>query len=189
MCVPTGNIKWWRAHRFSRQSDSGSNASLPVTLNKVPYLLLLLLLFSHYVMSNSFVTSWTGAHQTPLSMGFSRQEYWSGLLFPSPGDLPNPGIEPASPAFAGRFFTTEPPQTSYSLSFFSYKMGLTATSQRRSLIEIKWDGAHGLLTYSSPFTFIQSWDPGTPWITVSKRSEVPRGSVRKGGQRLLGWQL
>ena len=45
-----------------------------------------------------FVTPWTIAHQAPLSMGFSRQEYWSGLLFPSPGDLPNPGIEPRSPA-------------------------------------------------------------------------------------------
>ena len=42
-------------------------------------------------------------------MGFSRQEYWSGLPFPSPGDLPNPGIQPESPALAGRFFTTEPP--------------------------------------------------------------------------------
>ena len=42
-------------------------------------------------------------------MGFSRQESWSELPFPSPGDLPNPGIEPASPAWAGRFFTTEPP--------------------------------------------------------------------------------
>jgi len=41
-------------------------------------------------------------------MGFPRQEYWSGLLFPSPGDLPNPGIKAALPAFAGRFFTTEP---------------------------------------------------------------------------------
>ena len=46
--------------------------------------------------------------QAPLSMGFPRQEYWSGLPFPSPGDLPNPGMEPASPALAGRFFTTEP---------------------------------------------------------------------------------
>ena len=43
-----------------------------------------------------FATPWTVAHQAPLSMGFSRQEYWSGLPFPSPGDLPNPGIEPAS---------------------------------------------------------------------------------------------
>ena len=46
-----------------------------------------------------FVTSWTVAHQAPPSMGFSSQEYWSGLPFPSPGDLPNPGIEPGSPAF------------------------------------------------------------------------------------------
>ena len=56
-----------------------------------------------------FATPWTVAHQAPLSMGFPRQEYWSGLRFPPPGDLPNPGIEPASPALAGRFFTTEPP--------------------------------------------------------------------------------
>ena len=47
-------------------------------------------------------------HQAPLSRGFSRQEYWSGLPFPPPGGLPDPGIEPMSPALAGRFFTTEP---------------------------------------------------------------------------------
>ena len=46
----------------------------------------------------TLVTPWTVAYQAPLSMGFSRQEYWSGLLFPSPGELPNPGIEPQSPA-------------------------------------------------------------------------------------------
>ena len=45
-----------------------------------------------------FVTPWTVAHQAPPSVEFSRQEYWSGLPFPSPGDLPNPGIEPGSPA-------------------------------------------------------------------------------------------
>ena len=44
-----------------------------------------------------FVTPWSVAHQAPLSMGFSRQEYWSGLPFPSPGDLPDPGTEPGSP--------------------------------------------------------------------------------------------
>ena len=56
-----------------------------------------------------FVTPWTIAHQVPLSMEFSRQEYWSGLSFPHPGDLPNPGIETASlmsPVLAGGFFTT-----------------------------------------------------------------------------------
>ena len=61
------------------------------------------------VVSNSFVNSWTTACQAPLFMEFPKQEYWSGLLFPSPGDLPYPGIKPSSPAWAGRFFTTEPP--------------------------------------------------------------------------------
>ena len=56
-----------------------------------------------------FVTPWTVAHQVPLSVGFSRQEHWSGLPFPSPGDLLDPGIKLMSPALAGRFFTTELP--------------------------------------------------------------------------------
>ena len=56
-----------------------------------------------------FMTPWNVAHQAPLSMGFPRQEYWSGLPFPSPRDLPNQGIEPASLALAGRFFITDPP--------------------------------------------------------------------------------
>ena len=62
--------------------------------------------FSHVQLS---VTIWTVAHQAPLSMEFSRQEYWSGLPCPPPGDLPDPGIEPKSlmsPALAGAFFTT-----------------------------------------------------------------------------------
>ena len=65
---------------------------------------------THSVISDS-VTPWTVAHQVPLSMEFSRQEYWSGLSFPSPGDLPNPGIELASlasPPLAGKFFTPVP---------------------------------------------------------------------------------
>ena len=53
-----------------------------------------------------FETPWTVAHQAPLSMGFSRQEYWSGLSCLLPGDLPHPGIEPASPTLAGGFCTT-----------------------------------------------------------------------------------
>ena len=60
-------------------------------------------------MSHSFATPWILACKAPLSMGFPKQEYWSGLPLPPPGDLPDPGIEPASPAFAGQFFTTEPP--------------------------------------------------------------------------------
>ena len=56
-----------------------------------------------------FPTPWTAARQAPLSMGFSRLEYWSGLPCPPPGDLPHPGLIPVSlmsPALAGRFFTT-----------------------------------------------------------------------------------
>ena len=62
--------------------------------------------FSHVLL---FATPWTVAYQTPLSVGFPRQEYWSGSSFPTPGDLSDPGIEPASlasPALAGGFFTT-----------------------------------------------------------------------------------
>ena len=60
-------------------------------------------------MSNTFGTPWTVACQDPLSKGFPRQEYWSGLLFPSSEDLPDPGLELESLALAARFFTTEPP--------------------------------------------------------------------------------
>ena len=56
-----------------------------------------------------FTTSWTIDHQAPLSIEFLRQEYWRGLPFPSPGDLPDSGIEPVSLASAGIFFTAEPP--------------------------------------------------------------------------------
>ena len=66
-------------------------------------------------MSDSFVTLWTIAHQAFLFMGFPRQEYWCQLPFPSPGDLPNTGIEPASPVLTGGFFTTEPHQGSPNL--------------------------------------------------------------------------
>ena len=60
-------------------------------------------------MSHSFVTPWTVGHQTSLSMGFPRQEYWTEWPFPSPGDLPNPGIKPDSSVLVGVFFTNEPP--------------------------------------------------------------------------------
>ena len=63
---------------------------------------------SHVLLS---ATPWTVAHQASLSMGFPRQEYWNGFPFPSPEDLPNPGIKsksPVSPALAGRFFTPAP---------------------------------------------------------------------------------
>ena len=56
-----------------------------------------------------FATPWTVAYQAPPSMAFSRQEYWSGLPCPTPGDLPNPGIEPRSTALQAEALTSEPP--------------------------------------------------------------------------------
>ena len=72
-----------------------------------------------------FATPWTVAHQAPQSMDFSRQEYWSGLPFPSPGDLPNPGIEPGSPARQGDALLSEPPgkpnNMGYQIQFRFYR--------------------------------------------------------------------
>ena len=59
------------------------------------------------MLCQALVTLWTLARQAPLFTGFSRREYWNGLPFPSAGDLPDPGIEPTSPALAAGFFTTE----------------------------------------------------------------------------------
>ena len=81
---------------------------IPVTFAFYLYLFDLYTSETHSDMSNSFVTPWTVSCQAPLSMGFSMQEYWRGLPFPCSGDLPDPGIEPLSPALADRFFTTEP---------------------------------------------------------------------------------
>ena len=79
--------------------------------------------FSEWVRSVSrvrlFVTPWTVAHQAPPSMGFSRQEYWSELPFPSPGDLPDPVIEPRCPSLQTDALTSEPPgkPQSYSVMY------------------------------------------------------------------------
>ena len=79
--------------------------------------------------SQLFVTPWTVAHQASLSMGFPRQEYWSGLSFPSPTDLPNLGIESASPAMAGGFLTTEPPGKPYTWLYMAFILELQLTLQ------------------------------------------------------------
>ena len=71
-------------------------------------ILFVIFAFSHYFMSDFFPTPWTVACQARLSLEFSRQEYWSGLPFPTAGDRPDPGIKLLSPALAGRFLTAEP---------------------------------------------------------------------------------
>ena len=86
-------------------------------------------------------TPWTVAHQAPLSSGFSRQEYWSGLPCPPPGDLLDPGMEPACPSLVGGFFTTAlPGKTDFSAalvcdsgSSFQNKLKPHLSSPRKSL--------------------------------------------------------
>ena len=87
-------------------------------------------------MSNSFVTPWTVAYQAPLSMGFSRQEYWSGLPFPPPEDIPNPGIKPVSPALAGRFFTAEPPGKPFMNSHSAFLLNHITSRRDNFLVEL-----------------------------------------------------
>ena len=76
-----------------------------------------------------FVTPWTVAHQAPPSMEFSRQEYWSGLPFPSPGDLPNPGIEPGSPTLRADALPSEPPGNCYNLTSYWAQVASSITPQ------------------------------------------------------------
>ena len=95
------------SHRMHAVLLSNLNTTLIIHMPTYVTFVLLLLL-SCYIMLNSFTTPWTVSFQAPLSIRFPRQEYWSGLSFPSPGDFPNPGTEPMSPVLAGRFFATEP---------------------------------------------------------------------------------
>ena len=96
LCEQEAPKRWWASWKEHRIQGK----------NKQTQCVCVLSCFSRVWL---FVTPWTVAHQAPLSMGFSRQEHWSGLPLPSPGDLSNPGIEPMSlmsPALAVRLFTT-----------------------------------------------------------------------------------
>ena len=100
---------WYRqetTHRDCMREPTSPEAApkLPTSTGGLHWLLL----FRCQVTSDSFATPWTAARQAPLSMRFPRQEYWSGFPFPSPGDLPDPGIEPVSPACQVDSLTAEP---------------------------------------------------------------------------------
>ena len=130
---------------------------------------------SHFSCAWFFVTLWTAAHQAVLSMGFSRQEYWSGLPCPPPGDLPHPRTEPESPALAGRFFTTSATWEAYiswcqglfqllllSLSFLMVsqdKIIVYVLTLRQKTQKISQEQGSVLLTYWSSFSelYILVW--------------------------------
>ena len=104
---------------------------------------------------DSFATSRTVTSQAPLSMGFSRQEYWSALPCHPPGDIPNPGIEPRSPAFAGRFFTTEPSGKPYECQCmfdmkidFHFIFSVQWKELIQPLFELNWESVVGMRSRS-----------------------------------------
>ena len=98
-------------------------------------------------MSDPLATPWTIADEVPLSMGFPRQDYWSGLQFPSPGDFLDPGIDLMSPALASRLLTTVPPgEPCERLEWFNFRKcslifikGIYFLNQHRVLILWPWN--------------------------------------------------
>ena len=109
---------------------------------------------------------WTVAYQVPSSMGFSRQECWSGLPFPSPRDLPDPGIEPRSPAFQADALPSEPPGKPYSPTQHKWKKNPPPPSRQRAwarllcrLLTAK-SGDYGTLRLGGP-------GPGTASLGLS----------------------
>ena len=132
-------------------------------------------LLSHFSCVRPFATPWTVARPAPLSMGFSRQEYWSGLPFPPSGDLSDPGIEPVSPvspAFAGGFFTTElpgKPLLIVILCLFFY-----------------WLSVFFFLNYRHSFLYVLPVSSYTaPFTSGSKEEPKKRGSQRVFLSRIL----
>ena len=121
------------------------------------------MLFSRSIVSWLFATSWTVARQASLSMGFSRQENWSGLPFPSPGDLLSPGDRTCVSCIADGFFTTEPPGKAkisllgsnlciIKLTHFKCT-GMGVLVNFDSLLEmlLKWNGTRHLVALSHPW--------------------------------------
>ena len=171
-------------------------------------------MLSHIRCVQLFTTPWTAACQVPLSMGFSRQEYWSGQPCPSPGDLPGPGIEPGSPELQADSLPSEPPgepQGHYpewekvSLRKVTYSMipciwhweGLLCSVACGSLFPnqglnphpLHWK--HGILTTGLPGRSLQH-----PWNAKNYREQIyggpcegqeGRGVVRKGPRREFLW--
>ena len=87
---------------------------------------------SHSVVSNSLQIPWTVARQTPLFMGFSRQEYWSGLPFPSPGDLPDSGTKPGSPELQADSLPLESPGKPHIIYIYIYKIYTCSWGRKES---------------------------------------------------------
>ena len=133
------------------------------------------------VMSNSFGTPWIVVHQAPLSMGFPRQESWSGLPFPSVGDLPDPGIKSTSPVLAGGFFTVKwsrKPKTHYAAAAAAKSLQSCPTLCNPMDCSPLGSSVHGILQAR-----ILEWVA----ISSSRGSSRPRDGTRVSciGRRVL----
>ena len=139
-----------------------------------------------------FATPWTESLKAPLSMEFSSQVYWSGLPFPPPGDLPDPGIKPmcpASPALAGEFFTPEPPGKPNSISERKVKVLVTQsclTFCSPADCGPPGSSVHGILPartlewVAMPFSRGSSWHrdrTGSPALQADSLLSEPPGST------------
>ena len=106
--LPATRVSWWPAKVLQCQQEHPKFEFDHYRFMSVSQVCVL----SHFIRFWLSAALWTVAHQAPLSMGFARREYWSGLPFPTPGGLPHPGMEPRSPTspeWAGGLFTTLPP--------------------------------------------------------------------------------
>ena len=104
-----------------------------------------------------FVTPWTVAYQGPLSMEFFRKEYWSGLQFPSPGNLPNPGIEPRSPTLQTDTLPCEPPRKHllWLSAAYSHILGIFHEFHTETF-HLPWNGLH-LFLFKKIYLFLFNW--------------------------------
>ena len=121
-----------------------------------------------------FETPWTVAHQAPLSMGFSRQEYWSGLPFPSPGDLPNPGIKPASPMSPALQANSLPPAIGEAHRGSCHRCNTCDTGSRASLPRSPGKGPWSRPS-CRPLTRPGAW---SPTIVPTTSARLPTTSAR-----------
>ena len=146
------------------------------------------------------MTLWTVAHQAPPLMGFPRREYWSGLPFPSPWDLPNPGMEPMSPALTGGFFTAKPPgkplpSPEWECQYFRHgkarqaRVAGSCSTQHKSQNEVRRGapgsekpGGHQDPTGLSrgPSLKSEAWGERRSWSQQGRDPALPRQSIATG---------
>ena len=138
------------------------------------------MVWSHFCHVWLYAIPWTTAHQVPLSMGFSRQEYWSGLPFPPPGDLTDPGVKPRSPVLQEDSLLSEPPEKPISFTFTNFISKENVCAQWLQLCPTLCDPIHGILQariqewVAVPFSMGSS-QPRSPILQVNSLLSEPPG--------------